>query len=235
MWRSRVVSLVVLVVLGCRAEGKEASKATSPAPRASVAAQSSVVTLPPPALDGKRSLESVLFTRRSERQFDSRPLPLGELGQLAWAAQGITEPHHGLRTTPSAGGLYPLELRFVTAEGVFHYVPTGHAFAREQLGDRRDALGRGALDQLSVMTAPLTVAITSVTSRTEAKYGDRARRYATLEAGHAAQNILLQATSHGLSAVPIGAFDDGEVSRVLLLRQEEEPLYLVAVGYPASR
>jgi SagB-type dehydrogenase family enzyme len=65
------------------------------------------------------------------------------------------------------------------------------------------------------------------------KYGDdRARRYATLEAGHAAQNLLLEAVALDLGAVPIGAFDDRRVAQLLRLDAREAPLYLVPVGYP---
>ena len=75
--------------------------------------------------------------------------------------------------------------------------------------------------------------ITAVQARTEAKYGSRAERYVKLEAGHAAQNLLLQAVALDLGAVPVGAFGDLEVRRVLDLPDGEEPLYLIAVGRPA--
>jgi nitroreductase len=54
----------------------------------------------------------------------------------------------------------------------------------------------------------------------------------TLEAGHVAQNVLLEAVSLGLGAVPVGAFDDAEVRRVLELAADEAPLYLIPVGHP---
>jgi SagB-type dehydrogenase family enzyme len=71
-------------------------------------------------------------------------------------------------------------------------------------------------------------------ARTEARYGDRAERYVHLEAGHAAQNLLLQAVALGLGAVPIGAFDDAAVQEVLGLPTEWVPLYLIPVGVPAE-
>lgn len=188
--------------------------------------------LPPPITRGSVPLEQVLSSRRSERSYSPDPLPLAELGQLAWAAQGISEPTHGLRTAPSAGALYPLELYFVTPEGVLHYLPESHAFERRAAGDLRPALSRAALGQESVREAACDVVITSVTTRVQRKYGDRAPRYAALEAGHAGQNLLLEATARGLASVPIGAFDDRAVSELLGLPKGEEPLYVIAVGYP---
>jgi nitroreductase len=55
-----------------------------------------------------------------------------------------------------------------------------------------------------------------------------------LEAGHAAQSLLLQAVALGLGGVPIGAFDDDGVQRVLGLAQGEEPVYLIPIGHPAE-
>ena len=76
--------------------------------------------------------------------------------------------------------------------------------------------------------------VAAVYSRTEQKYGERAERYVKLEAGHAAQNLLLQAVSLGLGAVPIGAFHNDEVQEVLDLPSGHEPLYLIPVGHPAK-
>jgi hypothetical protein len=46
---------------------------------------------------------------RSVREFTREALTERELSQLLWAALGITRPE-GLRTAPSAGALFPLEL-----------------------------------------------------------------------------------------------------------------------------
>ncbi len=203
-------------------------------PAAAPPAAAPPVALPPPVTRGDRSLEQVLAARRSRRELAPRPLSLAELGQLAWAAQGITDRAQRRRAAPSAGALYPLELYFVTPEGVLHYLPEGHALERRSAEDLRAALARAALDQDAVREAPCVAVLAAVTARTAQKYGDRAPRYVALEAGHAAQNLLLQATSRGLAGVPIGAFDDDAVRRVLALSAGETPLYLVALGAPSG-
>jgi SagB-type dehydrogenase family enzyme len=76
--------------------------------------------------------------------------------------------------------------------------------------------------------------ICGVFARTAGKYGDRAVRYVHLEAGHVGQSLLLQAVALGLGGVPIGAFDDAGVRRVLNLPTDHEPLYLIPIGRPAS-
>jgi SagB-type dehydrogenase family enzyme len=66
--------------------------------------------------------------------------------------------------------------------------------------------------------------------RTTVKYGERGIRYAHMEAGHAAQNVLLQAVSLNLGTVVIGAFQDEQVRRVLHLPEGEHPLYIMPLG-----
>lgn len=188
--------------------------------------------LPEPDLDGAVSLERALASRRSVRSFADRPLSLAEIGQILWAAQGVTDAT-GHRTTPSAGATYPLELDVVTADGVARYLPDEHALAWRGDADLRWALRLAALDQSSVGDAPVVIVVSVVVDRTAARYGDeRAERYVRLEAGHAAQNVLLQAAAMGLGAVPVGAFVDSEVHRLLALADGEAPLYLIPVGQP---
>lgn len=190
------------------------------------------VELPAPRTDGPMSLERALAARRSVRDFTDERLTLEELAQLLWAAQGITADWGG-RTAPSAGALYPLEVYAVTPGGLYHYLPDGHRADVLRADDLRRPLAAAALGQSAVAEAPAVLVIAAVFRRTEVKYGERAERYVHLEAGHAAQNVLLQAVALGLGGVPIGAFSDREVQRVLGLPADHEPLYLIPVGHPA--
>jgi SagB-type dehydrogenase family enzyme len=179
-------------------------------------------------------VEEALAARRSQRQFAPDPLPLAELGQLAWSAQGITDRANGYRTSPSAGAVYPLSVYFVTAAGVWVYLPATHALQQRADRDLREPLAQAALSQTAVRTAPCDVVITSVIHGMQRKYGDRATRYVAMEAGHVGQNLLLQATALGLVGVPIGAFDDETIRALLGLAAEEEPLYIIALGRPPA-
>lgn len=192
----------------------------------------STVALPTPRTQGTMSVEETMLKRRSIREFKDTPLTLAELGQLLWAAQGITHPA-GLRTAPSAGALYPLEVYAVTREATYHYNPQGHHLVVHARGDLRAALYAVALMQDSILQAPVTIVITAVYARTAKKYGEeRTPRYVALEVGHAGQNVLLQAVALGLGAVPIGAFLDDQVQNVLALPRDHQPLYLIPVGHP---
>jgi len=192
------------------------------------------IALPSPARSGHLSLEQALARRRSVREFSDKPLSDQDLSQLLWAAQGITHLED-LRTAPSAGALYPLELYLVNAAGFHRYDPQHHELHRRSERDLRPALYRAALEQ-AVREAPAVFVITAIYERTARKYGDaRSPRYVHMEAGHAAQNLLLQAVALGLGAVPIGAFHDAQVQKVLGLPTEEQPLYLIPTGRARSR
>ncbi|NLE76646.1 MAG: SagB/ThcOx family dehydrogenase [Chloroflexi bacterium] len=187
--------------------------------------------LPTPQTAGERSLEEALAERRSVREFAPRPLTDAEVGQLLWAAQGVNRPG-GYRTAPSAGAFYPLELYLVDAAAVWRYNVAEHSLERWGESDRRAALCQAALNQEAVCHAPAVFVFTAVPERTTGKYGQRGLQYIWLEAGHAAQNLLLQAAALGLGAVPIGAFHDDGLLAALATPPDQIALYLIAVGQP---
>ncbi len=186
--------------------------------------------LPAPRLTGGPALDDVLARRRSCRALGGPALAPGELGQLLWAAQGVSEPAQGLRTAPSAGAAFPLVVHVVAADGVRRYDPATHALRLLTAADRRAELARAAFDQDSVRSAAASFVLVAIVARTRARYGTRAERYVTLEAGHAAQNLLLEATALGLAAVPVGAFDDAAVRAVVGEPPGATPRYIVPVG-----
>jgi SagB-type dehydrogenase family enzyme len=193
------------------------------------------LALPEPDRSGMQALETLLQQRRSVRDYANAPLSPGDISQLLWAAQGITHPR-GLRTAPSAGALYPLELYVVAGRidglsaGVYHYRPDGHRLQAMHAGDLRDRLARAALGQSWLADAPAVVVFAAVYERTARKYGERAARYVHIEAGHAAQNLFLQAGALKLDTVVVGAFDDDAVAALLQLPPDVRPLLLMPVA-----
>ncbi|MFB3883207.1 MAG: SagB/ThcOx family dehydrogenase [Armatimonadota bacterium] len=213
-----LAALAALWALGCGQTGEQAEPAMKE------------IALPAPVTTGGMSLTEAISKRRSVREFAPDPLTMEQISQLCWAGQGITDPEHGRRAAPSAGATYPIELYLLTKEGVFHYVPQGHKLALLDDDDHRDDLSNAALEQESVAQAPLDIVIAGVFSRTEAKYGERARQYVFQESGHVAENIVLQGVALGLGSVTVGAFREQAVAGVLGLPDEQTALYVVPVG-----
>ena len=189
------------------------------------------IPLPPPVLKGEFTLEEALAARRSVRSFEDKELDWSQVGQLLWAAQGITSPD-GKRTAPSAGALYPLEVYYFFSEGWGHYNPEKHSLEILGKEDRRAEIARASLNQSWIAEAPGVFVIVGFVERTAQKYGERAERYVMLEAGHACQNLLLQAVALGLGGTSVGAFSDERIKKILGVNAL--PLYVVPVGYPAN-
>lgn len=189
--------------------------------------------LPKAKFSSRTSLEEALFNRRSVRAYTKDSLTIEEIGQLLWAAQGVTVEWGG-RTAPSAGALYPLEVYLLAGEieglepGLYHYDPADHSISQRKAKDLRGEVTEASLNQDQILKAPATLIIAAVYERTTRKYGERGVRYVHQEVGSVCQNIHLQAESLNLGTVWIGAFDDQEVKEALGIA--EEPVAIMPVG-----
>ena len=196
---------------------------------------SGTIALPEPRRKGDMSVEEALLVRRSVRDYRELPVSLDELSQLLWAAQGVTHASR-YRTAPSAGATYPLELYALVGQvgglesGLFKYLVHEHALERWRTGDRRAALARAALSQAWVEQGALSLVFSAVRARTTGRYGSRGEQYVHMEAGHASQNVYLQAAALGLGTVAVGAFDDAQVKAICGMGRDEVPLYIMPVG-----
>jgi SagB-type dehydrogenase family enzyme len=190
------------------------------------------ITLPLPDLDFPATLTGALANRRTRREVAADPLDPGTISLLLWAAHGITS-EDGRHTAPSAGFTDPMTITVVTGDWTARYRPAAHALEVVADGDVRPGFARVTGRQTMLDDAPLTLAIAALVERTAAKYGERAGRYVAMEAGHIAQNVLLTAEALGLSACPVGSFDDEGLRSLLRLGPGDLPLYLLPVGHPA--
>ena len=188
--------------------------------------------LPPPRTAGTGSLEAALAGRRSRREFTGAPLSPADLGQLLWAAHGVTGPK-GRRTAPTAGNTLPHEVYAVVPGGAFRYDGAAHRLEAVAAEDVRTALVTAYGGDETILKAGAIIVLAAVVARTAARYPDRWERYVAMGLGHTAQNVLLQAEALGLAAYPVGAHDVERVAALLGLPEGWLPLYMVPVGHPA--
>jgi SagB-type dehydrogenase family enzyme len=209
-----------------------------------------LIQLPSPTLDGHCSIEKTLASRRSVRDFRDEPISLATLSQLLWAAQGVTrkmgkpdwwtgtEWQGGMRTAPSAGALYPLEVYVVAGNvdglppGIYKFRPLTHDLQTVSLGDMRTQMVTRPPGQSWIVKAPCLLAFSAVFSRVEGKYAERAPRYVHIEVGHAGENVCLQAIALGLGTTVMGAFKDDALRKVIGMPDTESPLSFMPVGKP---
>lgn len=215
-----IISVLVLGVMGAASLARYSSR------NQSRRLTRKIIQLAPPKLKGSISFEEVLSRRRSVRQYANRPVGFPLIGQLAWAGQGITDPVKGLRTAPSAGAIYPIDLYFATPEGLFLYHAKDHSLEQTIVGDIRAALG--------VPPAPCHIIVAGASRKLTARFRDDAKTYTLLEAGHVAQNLCLQSVALGLGSVTIGGIDSRLVGRTCKLTRYTEAIYVISVGYPLT-
>lgn len=204
------------------------------------------VALPSPVVP-ELPLAKALRVRRTERSFGPDEITLRQLATLLNAAYGVTHPagsddQQPLRTVPSGGALYPLEVYVVLGRvqelepGLYHLDPLRHAL--EVLSSNTSplrALQEAAVYPEIVAGCAATLVVTGMFWRSRFKYGLRAYRFILLEAGHLAQNVLLMCEALGLAAVPLGGFYDRLVDELLGVDGvNESALYAVCLGTRAK-
>jgi SagB-type dehydrogenase family enzyme len=185
------------------------------------------------------TLADTLRRRRSARRFADRALSLDELAAVLRAGYGVTRARAkaeapALRTAPSAGALYPLEL-YVAAQrvdrleaGLYHYDPLAHELG--ELGDARELAPLSPHSDV-VESAAAMLFVAAIFWRSRFKYGLRAYRFTVLEAGHVSQNVLLAATALDLGGIVLGGFYDARVDALLGLDGvNESTLVAICVG-----
>ena len=222
--RRLVAPLVVCVVIGAAAVIGIGADAPVAPPQE--------VTLPTPVTKGTMSLEEAIAKRRSVRGFQTQALTEQQIGQLLWAAQGITDPATGHRAAPSAMAMYPLTVYVFRSDGVFAYEPKGHKLVRISDQDRRAEVTqppRGG------EAAPVTFLLTGDRSKMGSRMAAMADRFIYLEVGHAAENLALEASALGLATVTQGGINQQAAAKVLGLPETALVVYAMPVGHAATR
>jgi len=199
-----------------------------------------LISLPKPVYSGEMSVEEALLKRRSVRSYKDYKLSLQQVSQLLWAAYGISGELYGrkLKTAPSAGATYPLELYLMAGNvdgltsGLYKYNSEEHSLSLHLKSDIRSEVASACHGQKMLQEAPASIIFNAVYSRTTSRYGERgSERYVCMDLGHSAQNVYLQATAMGLATCAIGAFNDSKLKNIIKPVKEEVVLYLMPVGY----
>lgn len=212
----------------------------SPAPPQSVQT-AGAIALPKPVTNGRMSLETAMFNRRSRRDFTDTPISLKQLGQMLWAAQGVTADWGG-RTAPSAKSVYPLTLYLAAYKvdslnsGLYKYTPgelkAAHQIALVKEGNFKDEIG-AAVGQNAAKNPAALVIITGNMGKMAKAFNDKpVDSNVYLEAGHAAENMYLEAESLSLGMVTIAGFNPDKVKLVIGIPDDETIIYAIPIGVP---
>lgn len=199
-------------------------------------ADQTLIALPAPKKEGNVSVETALASRRSVRTYTKQALTLAEVGQLLWAAQGITSPD-GKRTAPSAMHRYPLEIAVVAqnvvglANGAYRYVPATHSLELLNSATSAQPFLADATTQPQVHSAPAVFVIAAVYDRMGS--GAKSHTWTDYEAGLASENLLLEAVALGFGAVDWG-IDAAAMKDAVNFSGSEQVVVVIPVGRPAK-
>jgi SagB-type dehydrogenase family enzyme len=202
----------------------------------------------------RRELGEVLGHRRSVRDYTGDTIPFDQLATVVRAAAAITAVGEvdlveggrrsiAFRTTPSPGGLYPLELWLLPlrveglGKAVWRFDPRSDALVSE--GD--DAAVTAAVaafaipeEVIALNRAALVLLLVGRPWKVLRKYGDRGIRYLFVEAGALAENVHLACGALGLGSVDCASVHDNELHAALGFDGEFRMLvHTVVIGVPA--
>ncbi|MEW5925440.1 MAG: SagB/ThcOx family dehydrogenase [Candidatus Zixiibacteriota bacterium] len=195
-----------------------------------------------PSLDtGTISVEKAIDSRKSVRSFTEMPLNIRQIARILQSADGITHTQSGyeMRTAPSGGALYPVDIYLAAFEvddlkpGLYHFQVSDNSLELVKEGNFREQLYSASHEQDVVNLGRASIIMTARFDRSTRKYADRGYRYTYMEAGAICQNIYLQATALGLGTTAVGAFNDDALNKMLEIDgKEEAALLIMPIGHP---
>ena len=203
-----------------------------------------VLKLSHPRFTGSMPVEEAFKLRRTIRRVSRKEIDLPVISQLLWALQGATyveaSPGEGKifhKSAPSAGRSYPLEVYVAFSRGLYHFDSRKHVLRLLSSIDIRDKLSRAAMTPLNkeaIKAAPLTIVLTADNRRAlkATPLMENAVRFIHLEAGHATQNLVLQAVSLGLAVCTITSYNTAAIYEALKLPLDQRPIYILPIGFP---
>ena len=186
----------------------------------------------------ERSLEWAIENRMTIRELTGEQLSAEHLQRLVRAAYGIThkDGRTRMRTAPSAGATYPIELYMVVervdkfVNGIYRYSTKTEKPVLAKKGGFLSSIGKVSLDQDFIPLSNIVFIMIYNPRKIVNRYGRDSRKYASLECGHIAQNILLTASALGLGSIPVGAFSQKRLGALMGIPKDREVLYMICIG-----
>lgn len=189
----------------------------------------------------------VLKERRSIRSFTTDPVNIDTFSTLlrnSFYCNGVyektdTKPRVNLLPYPVAGAIQAVDVFIAVTNvdglknGLYYYEPLKHCLRLVKDGFKVEEYKTLTVSYSLAVQSSFTVYLAANINLKGYKYGDRAYRFATLEAGHMAQNLYLTGTALDIGIVASGGFMDGEIYELIkLLNEDYFVLYELFGGNP---
>lgn len=184
------------------------------------------IRLNPPDLNSGKLLMQALQERKSSRAYAERELPLQELSNLLWAANGINRPEEGKRTAPTSRNKQEMDVYIILKSGIFLYDAVRGILVPITEGDHRALAGT----QEYVATAPVNLIFVSDLERLGGTKENQ-ERVSGMNAGYISQNVYLYCASANLATVARALIDKEKLAPVMKLRPGQLIMLGQSVGH----
>ena len=182
---------------------------------------------------------SIKAIKGETKDAGAKEVDIGVLSELLFFSAGLTrkvrfgKEFYYMRAASATGALYPIELYVIAGRipgleaGVYHFNPLHFSLVKLREGDYRTSLDdAGSADSLS---APFTLAFTSLAWRNAWKYEARSYRHWFWDSGVMVANLFATSNAAGLAAKAILGFVDSKIDQLLGLEAKKEATVALAV------
>jgi SagB-type dehydrogenase family enzyme len=167
-----------------------------------------------------------LQMRKSTKSYSTKEIPIGDLSNILWAANGVNR-ENGKRTAPSSYGRQYTDLYIVSDQGVYFYDPVEHSLGLVTNENLKSQIAMqkyvGEASHIIVMVSDSTRIHPLSKNRVAAAYG---------AAGCIAQNIYLTAGAMNLGTCLVVSLKADVIKDKFGLKEHETPIFIMPLGYP---
>lgn len=185
------------------------------------------------------ALVRTIKRRRSGRKYSGKPIPFSVFSNILGGAQNCTRVQdYLLRSTPSGGGLYPVDLYFFSnkiedlEQGIYRFQPISQSLDPIKTGCKKDVLK--CLENQIVIDVEQCGGVFFFAydyTKNYQKYGDLAMALGFIETGIIAQTIHLLCTEFCVSSCDVGGFDKIHCEKMLGLDgMNTHAIYAIVIG-----
>lgn len=191
------------------------------------AQEKEIIKLPEPQINKGVPLMQAFKNRASERNFSEREIPLQEMANLLWAANGFNRPEESRRTVPTSQNKQEIEIYLSTKDGLFLYDAKQHALVTIHTKDIRAITGM----QGYVAKAPANIIIVADLAKMAGNDIEVKKQTANIDAGFVSQNIYLYCASENMATVVRGSVDREKLAAEMQLGDGFFIVVAQTVGY----
>lgn len=179
-----------------------------------------------PLMKTGRDIMQAFAERKSATSFSGRPLPVADLGNVLWAANGINRPESGMRTAPSALNKQDIDLYVFDQKNVYKYDAKLHAMYLVEEGDHRSLFTER-------MKSPTIILLVSDVSKFNGGFGtdDDHKRMGAMDAGIVSENISIYCAAMGIATRVRASMNVAGIQKLLKLGELQIPMLNHAIGY----